>query len=203
MKNPAKLCLAAFSLVELLTVMGILALLAGAGTAVFTDMRSTGISGSTAQVGGALSMARDQAVAANRRVRFVIVTADSQNPQDWKLRKYGMLQQKGLDPTANDWELVGPLSQLPNGVYFGKNEKDGSSVGSQMLERKANTTLQGKPVAYSYIEFLPNGAANDVSGSNIFSIAGRASADHEVINSSNVARVGVAQHTGRVRIERP
>ena len=204
MKKPAQVCLAAFSLIELLTVIGILAILAGAGTAVFTDMRSSGVSSSTAQVGGVLSMARDQAVAANRRVRFVIVTADTQNPEDWRLRRSGLLQQKGLNPSANDWEPTGPLSQLPNGVFFGKNEKDGASVGSQMLDRKSTANIQGKNISYSYIEFLPNGAANDVSGSNIFSIAGLANAaSQQVINPENVARLGVTQHTGRVRIERP
>lgn len=195
----------AFSLVELLAVIAILAILAGASTKFFDSARSSGISTSTAQVGGALSMARDMAVAANRRVRFVIVTDSAENPSEWRLRKYGILQQNSLDPSSDDWQLSAPLMQLPTGVFFGKNEKSvaGSVTGGQMLDRTAVASLQGKNISYSYIEFLPSGGANNASGANIFAIMGRSSSDGQVINSQNAAYVGVAQHTGRVRIEKP
>jgi hypothetical protein len=135
-------------------------------------------------------------------VRFAIIGGNASNPESWRWQRYGVLKQQGLDPNGSDWEVAAPFTQLPAGVYFGKDERAAGSAG-QMVERTANGTIQGKAVTYSYVEFLPNGTTETVSGANIFSLANQPAAASGNVNLARTSHVGVSQHTGRVRVERP
>lgn len=192
---------AGFSLIELLAVIAILAVLAGAMVAAFGPGQQ-GLQTSMTQVASTASLARDLAVTSNRRVRFVIVDGSAANPDGWRWQRYGILKQAGLDPDSSPWEVAAPFSQLTGGVYFGKNEQSSLGAG-QMVDRTASGLIQGKAVTYSYVEFLPTGAAETVSGANIFSLARKADANGTALNAANIPHIGISQHTGRVRVEWP
>lgn len=200
MKHSPRFPQSAFSLVELLSVIAILAVLASAAVATMGAGQSA-VKTSVTQVASTASLARDLAITSNRRVRFAIIDGSETNPEAWRWQRYGVLKQQGLDPNASDWEMAAAFTQLPAGASFGRNEQSAGTDG-QMVERTAVGTIQGKSVTYAYVEFLPNGAADTVSGANIFSLRGR-SAEGGSVDASRITHVGISQHTGRVRVERP
>lgn len=188
----------AFSLVELLTVMAIVALLSGATAMVFSDGRSLGIQTSAAQVSSTLSMARDLAVTTNRRTRFMIVTEAATNPLDQQRKSYAVLQ---YDETLGQFVPVSPLKALPAGVLFA-GDQENEAIGQGIFDSRAQVVMRGASVDYAYIEFLPSGGTSGNSAANIFSITQGVSADQGPTHQANYARLGVAQHTGRVKVER-
>lgn len=187
-----------FSLVELLAVMAVVAVLSGATAMMFTNGRSVGIKTSAAQVSSMLSMARDLAVTSNRPTRFIIVSEQGTNPGDLRLKSYGVLQ---YDISLAQYILASPLKQLPTGVYFYEDQSN-EAAGRGIFDSRDEFTIRGGQVDYAYIEFQPTGGTKTSSGANIFSLAGGVSADVPLPNTADSARLGVAQHTGRVRVER-
>lgn len=188
----------AYSLVEVLVVVTIVAILSGTATMMFSDARSVGIQTSAAQISSVLSMARDLAVTSNRRIRFIIVSNSGANAKDWRLRSYGVLK---YDMDEATFKVAMPLKSLPGGIYFGEDQ-EGEASGHGVFDLQDQITIQGAPVDYAYIEFLPTGGTTAVSGANVFSILSGREAGAPIPGSKNYARLGVAQHTGRVRMER-
>lgn len=188
----------AFSLVELLTVMALVALLSGATAMMFSGGRSTGITTSAVQISSALAMARDLAVTSNRRTRFIIVDEADGNPAALRRKSYGILQ---FDSASSQWALVHPLEHLPTGVVFGEDPEN-EAAGRGVFDFRDQTTLRGGVVEYVYLEFLPAGGTTANSGANIFSLVGDAGPDQPAPATMDYARLGVAQHTGRVKVER-
>jgi hypothetical protein len=145
-----------------------------------------------------LSMARDLAVTSNRATRFIVVSEQATNPGDSRLRSYGVLQ---YDMSLAQFVLASPLKQLPTGVYFSE-DRGSEAAGRGIFDSRGQIAIRGGQVDYAYIEFQPTGGTKTSSGANIFSLAGGASADALLPNAVDYARLGVAQHTGRVRVER-
>ncbi|MDQ3621143.1 MAG: hypothetical protein M3463_01435, partial [Verrucomicrobiota bacterium] len=56
---------------------------------------------------------------------------------------------------------------------------------------------------YAFIEFLPTGATSTPSAENIFVVERAVEPGVSLSNNQLYARLGVAQHTGRVKVERP
>jgi prepilin-type N-terminal cleavage/methylation domain-containing protein len=187
-----------FSLIELLAVMAIVAVLCGATAMIFSDGRSLGIQTSAAQVSSTLSMARDLAVTSNRRTRFMVVTEDVTNPIDQRRKSYSVLQ---YDDGSAEFVPVSVAKALPAGVFFGEDQENEAS-GRGIFESRAQISLRGSAVDYAYIEFQPSGGTSGNSAANIFSIVQGTAADQAPTQSANYARLGVAQHTGRVKVER-
>lgn len=188
----------AFSLVELLAVMALVALLSGATAMMFSNGRSAGIKTSAAEISGALTMARDLAVTSNRRTRFIIVTEADSNPGDLRLKSYGILQ---YDTALAQYVLASPLKHLPTGVFFDEDQEN-EAAGRGIFDSQDTAPIRGGNVDYAYVEFLPAGGTKATSGSNIFSLVGGTAPGQPVPGSTDYARLGVAQHTGRVKVER-
>lgn len=198
-----------FSLVELLAVISIIVVMLGMGAYIFGGNGSfaAALSTSTTQVAGAIEGARQLAVTTNCRTRFGILTNNPANRQDWKLRSYVVLKEapgSGLNG-APSFSVVTALEQLRTGIYM---QRDVSLAlpegGRQMLERTATCPLQDVGSAeYAYIEFLPTGAATTSTAENIFVIERGIEPGVSMPNNHNITRIGVTQHTGRVRVERP
>jgi prepilin-type N-terminal cleavage/methylation domain-containing protein len=186
----------AFSLVELLMVMAIVAVLSGATAMMFSDGKALGIRTSSAQVSSTLSMARDLAVTSNRRTRFVVVTENASNPGDLRRKSFGVLQYDG-----SQFVPVSAWMQLPAGVYFTEDQKN-EATGQGIFDFRDQVMLRGNSVEYAYIEFLPSGGTKGSSGENIFSLAAGTAPDQILAGKQDYARLGVAQHTGRVKVER-
>jgi|GEM_PF-4899733 prepilin-type N-terminal cleavage/methylation domain-containing protein len=186
----------AFSLVELLTVMAIVAILSGATAMMFSDGRALGIRTSSALVSSTLSMARDLAVTSNRRTRFVVVTENAANPDEMRRKSFAVLQ---YDDTEGRFVVVSAFKQLPAGVYFSE-DRTNEVAGQGIFNFRDQVLFRGNPVEYAFIEFLPSGGTKGTSGENIFSIEAGAGQGGET--RADYARLGVAQHTGRVKVER-
>jgi prepilin-type N-terminal cleavage/methylation domain-containing protein len=188
----------AFSLIELLAVMAIVAVLSGATAMMFSDGKSLGIRSSSALVSSTLSMARDLAVTSNRRTRFAVVTENTANPGELRRKSYGVLQ---YDDKSGEFVVVSALKQLPAGVYFSEDPEN-EATGQGIFGSRDHTPLRGTSVEYAFIEFLPSGGTQGTSGENIFSLEAGTGADQTLSEKSDYARLGVAQHTGRVKVER-
>jgi type II secretory pathway pseudopilin PulG len=201
MKTPPQTGLAgirAFSLVELLAVTALVALLSGATAMMFTNGRSAGLQTSAAEISGALTMARDLAVTSNRRTRFIIVSGADDNPGTMRLKSYCILQ---YDPAQAAFATVFPLKHLPAGVYFDEDQEN-EAAGRGVFDFRDRINLRGTGVDYAYVEFLPAGGTTAASGANIFSLVAGSAAGEPLPGAKDYVRLGVAQHTGRVKVER-
>lgn len=185
----------AYTLVEMLVVMALIALLSGAAGLMITDTRGVGIRNAAAQISGDLALARDLAVTGNRRTRFAIVSEADANSPELRLRTYMILQ---AGPGSGTFEIAKPPSHLPDGVTFSVDSASETS-GRGVFDNVDRTSLRGQEVEYAYIEFLPTGGTTSASGENIFAVSRTENAGRP---SPDMARLGVSMHTGRVRFDR-
>jgi prepilin-type N-terminal cleavage/methylation domain-containing protein len=201
-----------FSLVELLAVIAIIVVMVGMGAYIFSGNSSfaAALSTSTSQMAGAIEGARQLAITSNCRTRFAVLTNSTSNKDEWRLHSYVILKE---DPGSSLSSLTGqptfavvtPIEQLRSGIYVQRDTSlELPKDTRQMLERTATCTVQNVPAAeYAYIEFLPTGAATTTTGENIFVVERAVEPGVSLPNNHNFARIGVTQHTGRVRVERP
>lgn len=189
--------------------MAIILLMVGMGAYVFTAGTgfAAALSSSSSQVSNNVSGARQLAVSNNCRTRFIVLTNNAENKEDWRLRTYGVLKEQpsAVVGGAPQFALVTQLDRLPTGIYFQRDYRDTEAAQStQMIDRIATTRVQDVSNAeYAYIEFLPTGGTSSTGRENIFLIERGTDPGVSLPNDPNYSRLGVAQHTGRVRIERP
>jgi type II secretory pathway pseudopilin PulG len=153
----------AFTLVELLTVMGIMIVMVGLGVSAFRGGASgSGVKGASSVMGGLCSTARSEAMLRQTRTRVVIDTAyDPAKPQNF-LRRATIAYYDPEQPS--NWQFREKWEVLPIGVFYntdyshphGKDMKLPSSFGKASAD-------------YWFYEFLPNGQANQslASDSNV------------------------------------
>lgn len=183
--------------------MAIISVLAGASAVALQGSgKATSIAADSSKIFTALSEARQLAISANTRTRFVIVTAASGNPADWQMGRYGILREVSDLPAGETpyFELVGRLGKLGTGVYFQRGNEYGTGVFDSGSQSSGKLTGSGN-VEYAYIEFLPSGGTTGTSTGNIFQI-GRGIAPDGAADKAQYAMLGVSQQTGRIRIER-
>ncbi|MGV3533771.1 MAG: pilus assembly FimT family protein [Chthoniobacteraceae bacterium] len=201
----------AFSLVELIVVIGLIVVLAGIGVYAFTNQGSgMAITTAASQVSTAVAGARQLAVSSNARTRFIILADSDQNEEEWKLRTYGILKEEVGVKVGNEplFTMVSQLEQLPAGVYFAPFDEqlDITVNDGQMFEesRLGTQPIQGRQDAqYAYIEFLPTGGTTTSTGRNVFMMLRAAGPGEPLPNAeNNKVGIGVAQMTGRVKVER-
>ncbi len=198
----------AFSLIELLTVIAIIGVLVGVGAFAFQGSgHSTAVSASAAQISTILSGARQLAVSSNRKTRFIIITNSPANPEDWRLRRYAVIQEiSGTNSSKPIFRIVTPLEQLRPGVFFQRDRADARDreTSKTLFEEPDSMGIQNVAQAeYAFIEFLPTGATSTPSAENIFVVERAVEPGVSLSNNQLYARIGVAQHTGRVKVERP
>jgi prepilin-type N-terminal cleavage/methylation domain-containing protein len=187
----------AFSLVELLTVIAILALLAGAGAFAFQWQPS--LSAESGKIFSTIAEARQIAISQNTRTRFVILTDAGGAPVDSGLRRYGIMKEiaEYAMGASRYFELTGPLRELGVGLYFQQTETHGRGIFSHTADGRFPGATEAN---YAYIEFLPSGETSAPSTENIFQI-GRGTASESLAHNGQYIMVGVTQRTGRVRVE--
>nr|MDQ3622894.1 prepilin-type N-terminal cleavage/methylation domain-containing protein [Verrucomicrobiota bacterium] len=162
-----------FSLIELLTVIAIIGVLVAVGAFAFQGTgHSTAVSASAAQISTFLSGARQLAVSSNRKTRFIILTNSPANPEDWRLRRYAVMQEvSGTNSSKPIFGLVTPLEQLRPGVYFQRDRADATDreTSKTLFDAPDSMGIQNIAQAeYAFIEFLPTGATSTPSAENIF-----------------------------------
>lgn len=148
MKTPSKIS-SAFSLIELLVVIGILAIMATAG-AVALGGSSKSIQSAATAASSVFSMARTEAILRRVPVRVIVdTTFNSAKPEDY-LRRIAVVAKK---EGAQEWEQISPWTRLPANAFF--NPDVSKRYGSESM-----TGVGGSGNSFAFFEFLPNGQAS-------------------------------------------
>lgn len=188
----------AFSLLELLAVIAILSILMSAGMVAFQGGggRAAAISTDSTKVFSAIAEARQLAISANTRTRFIFFTDAPDNPKEWWLRRYAILRE--VKEEIPYFEMAYAPWNLSPGLCFQRGTGYGDGIFA--MESRASGAMPGAVTAeYAYIEFLPSGATAGASAATIFQIG------REAVTASDTeqyALIGVSRQTGRVRMER-
>ena len=196
---------AAFSLIELLTVMAIMSILMGLMVSTGIGLRPGGSrEGAISQIMGGLDEARMSAIEQNTSVYFGI--ADGSYPdQDRQLRGYILFrEQTAKEKDASKTEDLVPLTrweQLPLGFYF-----DPDKLASATVEMPGNG-LPGQPQNVRAIEFgslgQVTGLASEAAPQLTITEAAYNAGNKSLIRKSGVAgdfHIRIYRLTGRLQL---
>lgn len=157
-----------FTLVEMLTVVGIIALLVALATPTLVDvLRSTRLSSAGDSLLNRLSLAQQEAIARSREVemRFYRYTnPDSDRPTAELFYAYQVVETpSGTDPLAlsepyyfDSGIVLSPQSQLSPLLQTTANQTKGPVSGTYVFQ--PGTGAGGESVSYSALRFYPDGS---------------------------------------------
>jgi prepilin-type N-terminal cleavage/methylation domain-containing protein len=152
---------AGFTLVELLTALVIIGLLAGLGLAAMEHIgRANALASGARQFADHINMARNYAVANSRYLHLVVATADTTNAQTLAYTAYGFCVADALDSAMQAAQgttnvlYVEDLQYLPRGVVF--DNAGTNNVGSTTIAFPADGTNLTLTTAW-VVTFTPNG----------------------------------------------
>ncbi|MBC2604185.1 prepilin-type N-terminal cleavage/methylation domain-containing protein [Puniceicoccus vermicola] len=165
MAFPQKSSRSAFTLVELLVVLGVMALFVGVfATALRPGSPTVAVEGAQSQLASLLTQARGVAVLKNASTRLIIHN-DSAGDDDRYLRFAGIVYAVDTsvpaDGKIDEWWPATDGITLPQGVYARIDDWGNMETGFN-LEYISDTTEE-----YAYIEFYTNGTVANVSGGPI------------------------------------
>lgn len=220
---------AAFSLIELMSVVTIITIIAGVSVPAFKGVTGgNALETGAAKLSGLLTLARSEAIAQHTIVRFVVATDWSGKETDANYRRMSLWAWR--DDTSR-YEQFTAWEELPLGVIVERElptyvqasayaSADASTVrGSCVLDELSASaaitmdTTQGQ-IGGRFIEFLPSGGARipDSGERRAIFIAtqGYANPGGRITYTSqshgrptNWAQVNVDTLTGRVHVYRP
>jgi len=184
-----KSSLRAFSLLELLIVIAIIAILTSLAIPAFNSIgKSQSLGAAIRNLEEAMQNARKKAVTSNRIVEFRIrktVDGTSYNAYDTVA-----FNEFGTQPKP-----VSRVSTLPTGFVFGKNK---SSILQELPER----TSTDVPVVYHSFRFMPDGST-DLSETKKWNLTILHESALTKPDSPNVASASISPTTGDVTTYRP
>jgi len=197
----------AFTLVELLAVLGIMLLMAGVVVPAMSSLsRANELSNASRLVSNMLTIARTEAVTKRMKMRFAVVR-NWQDQPDANFRKMSIWKQES---DQADWVQITKWEQVPQGVVFDTNptlDSPAALSGNLLSDTEANAfsaTVNGKNVDLQYAEFYPNGSASmpAMTGFDIWLVLSATTPSTDEA-SSNWAKITTSALTGRVKVERP
>lgn len=201
MKLPASSSHRAFTLIEVLAVLGIVAILmAGAAPVLFSAIKANRLTSAAGVVTAKLNEVQGLALtfASDFEVRLISAAGDPLNSPDG-------LQVFALpDPSASGsgegWRPVGALEPLPDGVAFSRNERF-SSVLRASASPGADSPSHRRTLAT--IRFFPDGSTSLPESENWFvTVVENSQRDTDNL-PANFATVQIDPVTGRLETYRP
>ena len=206
--TPRTLLAAAFSLVELLAVVGIVAILSVAAVPVMRGLGGSQSSRATAQILlSALEQARTAAILSGTNAYLALPKTETTTMSlTNRLRTYAVIRQtadqdaNGFDdfqtnvPTASGWVLLSKWERLPGDLQFSATALDQlASTDPSGLTFPGNSNSSTLAV----IGFTPGGALSDPRGTAGLLFA---SANKVANGKAAVAdRIEISEYSGRVR----
>jgi prepilin-type N-terminal cleavage/methylation domain-containing protein len=147
-----------FSLIELLVVVGLMALiLAGIGIVQLNQSPGSRLKGAERMLVGKLKLAQNHSKISGNPTRF-IVSYDVQNHLN--LRRFGVVEE-----ISGVWTVVGGINSLPRSIYFvpaSSADIGGAWQGPLSVYSNNNQTFNYDPdgrgsVSHTFVEFSPSG----------------------------------------------
>jgi len=207
----------AFSLVELMVVLGVLSLaMAIVGGSLMT-LRSTHLSVASGKFADFVNLCRAQAIAGHTAVRVGVVTSSPGNPEE-EYRKYSAWKWSKRSRKFEQfaaWEALPPEisfePQAPDYVrdadYFASDPSAvrGDHVFSLEDNEFETTDIDGNRRSLSFVEFSPAGRASTPSGElrNLVFVARHGQPDLIPDEIENWCQFNIDTLTGRIQIHRP
>ena len=202
-----------FTLLEMLTVLMVIAILMGLSGGALYVLRSNGLSTSTRNFADFVNFCRSEAIARDTAVRVGIIVPEA----DESYRDYSSW---GWNRKRRQFEQMSEWASLSSDLFFPDEfpdylrrapyaSKDASSVrGEFVLELAENTFttkgVDGKPAEVKFFQFNPSGRV-EAPGAEMRNLIlviepGQANKSNEVFNWS---QINLDTLTGRYRIYRP
>ena len=208
-----------FSLVELLTVIVIIALTASLVVPAFTSLgKSSALSVSANQVANLVNRARENAMSKNAMTALVVVTETSLENSN---RVFILLElsprSDGSQAQPSDWKQIGKWESLLPGVLVDPSNlslnKSSAQAGESGVPTPAFPTLayHGQTVStYSYVVFLPGGNLLGSTSPQVMLAEGNLASGAVTYTRpaggggpANYYKLTILTATGRLKIDRP
>lgn len=199
----------AFTLVELLVVIGLMVVLIAMGVRAFSSLgKGLPMREAVNEVTDTLNAARQIAITNNANTRFVIITDVN---QAFRYGTYGIMKDTFVTSGSFTYLAAAPFQSLPAGIYF----KSDSSVddaskypnGSSPSDPAATAfPLRGQTITdtgYRYIEFTPTGNTLTSNEQNLM-ILGKGYSPGTLLSDQidpDKATIYVGSSTGRVKLQ--
>lgn len=206
----------AFSLVEMMVVISVMAFLLAFAAPALMSLGSTSLSSGGRELAGFLKLARAEAIAKNTVVRVAVVRKWPSEPDS----VHRALSMWTWDEDSEEFVQAGAWETLPEGLiieptfpsYVKQAEyakDDPVNVRASTPKKTTEVEVNGETVSATYLEFMPNGRARSPDGmaerKMAFVVIQGFEENGQIIRIApqNWAQVNVDLLTGHIEILRP
>lgn len=199
----------AFSLLELLVTIGIIAILsAGGATILGSGLRKPSLSVAGNKMAGMVENAQQKAITQNTATAVIVVTKPGH------ALSYRLMTVLAMDAQTGAWKQTSPWELLPEGVLLDPDpakssfltQSPGTLLNLPVLTREG-ATFDPQAGGYAYRVFTSSGAPYEnnapITMRLIHGIQGVSGEVTATDSGQNFFEVVVAEATGRIRVVRP
>jgi uncharacterized protein (TIGR02596 family) len=201
MKKPIPFSQRAFTLIEVLAVLGIVAILmAGASPVLFSAIKANRLTSAASVVTAKLNEVQGLALtfASDFEVRLLSAAGDGlDSPESLQVFT---LPDPSASGSEDEWQPVGSPELLPDGLAFSRNERFSSVLKAPSSEVVVSATDRR---TLATIRFFPDGSTNLPESENWFiTVVENSQRDTDVL-PANFTTVQIDPVTGKLETYRP